>query len=295
MKILIVGATGMLGEPVARKLQADGHTVRILSRNVDKAQAKFGNEFEVVYGDVENVETLRKALAGCDGVHINLAGGPTPADYDRIEHQGTANVAQVAGELGLQRVSYLSGFSVSEENQHKNYQTKAKFLAETAVKASGVPYTIFRANWFMESLPMFIQNNRALMIGKQVTPIHWVAVQDYVQMVAKAYRLPEAANKTFYIFGPEAISMTDAVKQYQATIRPDVNFSQMPAWMLSLIGTVTRDATIKDMATFMKYMEKLEEAGSPMEANALLGTPSTTLTQWLQAQEATPNAVPVIA
>ena len=87
MKILIVGATGMLGEPVARQLQADGHTVRLLSRNVAKAQTKFGEWFEVVYGDVAQPETIRKALAGCDGVHMNLAGGPTPEDYDRIEHR----------------------------------------------------------------------------------------------------------------------------------------------------------------------------------------------------------------
>ena len=284
MKILVIGATGMLGEPVARQLQADGHTIRILSRNVEKAQEKFPHPFEVVYGDVEEPETLRKALAGCAGVHINLAGGPTPDDYDRIEHRGTANVAQMAAVLGLERISYLSGYSVNESDGAKNYATNAKFLAETAVKASGVPYTIFRAAWFMESLPLFIQNKRAMMVGKQEIPLHWVAAQDYALMVSKSYQIPEAMNKIFYIYGPEGISMTDAVKFYQATVRSDVPFTRIPTWLLAIIASLTRDATLKDMATFMKYMEKAQEMGSGAEANALLGKPTITLSAWCQAQ-----------
>ena len=286
MKILIVGATGMLGKPVARQLQAAGHTIRILSRNVEKAKMKFDDSFEVVYGDVEQPATLHAAIAGCDGVHISLAGGPTPESYDRIEHRGTANVVQVAAKLGVQYVTYLSGFSVNETNRQKNYQTNAKFLAETAVKNSGIPYTIFRATWFMESLPLFIQNGRAIIVGKQENLLHWVAVQDYAQMVATAYTTLGAMNKTLYIFGPEGISMTDAVKQYQTTLRPDVSFSKSPSWLISLMAKMTRSAELKDIAVFMKYMEQIKEVGSPEEANDLLGKPETTFADWLTQQSA---------
>ncbi|NJN54347.1 MAG: NAD(P)H-binding protein [Anaerolineae bacterium] len=247
MKILVVGATGMLGEPVARQLQADGYTVRILSRDMEKARAKFGERFELVKGDVEQPDTIRSALAGCDGVHINLAGGPTAAAYDRIEHGGTATVAQAAAAAGVPHLTYLSGFSVNEANRKDN-ETNAKFLAETAVKASGVPYTIFRATWFMESLPLFVQNKRATVIGKQVAPLHWVAAQDYAQMVSNAYKTAEVVNKTLYIFGPEATSMTEAVKIYQTAVRPDVSFSTMPTWLLALMGSLSRDAKLKDIA-----------------------------------------------
>ena len=284
MKILIVGATGMLGEPVARQLQAAGHTIRILSRNVEKAKMKFDDSFEVVYGDVEQPATLHAAIAGCDGVHISLAGGPTPESYDRIEHRGTANVVQVAAKLGVQYVTYLSGFSVNETNRQKNYQTNAKFLAETAVKNSGIPYTIFRATWFMESLPLFIQNGRAIIVGKQESFLHWVAVQDYAQMVATAYATLGATNKTLYIFGPEGISMTDAVKQYQTTICPEASFSKSPTWLISLMAKMTRSAELKDIAIFMKYMEQIKEVGSPEEANQLLGQPQTTFKEWLTQQ-----------
>jgi uncharacterized protein YbjT (DUF2867 family) len=291
MKILVIGATGMLGEPVARELQADGYNVSILSRNVEKARTKFGSEFTIVQGDVQQPESLRAALAGMDGVHITLSGGPKPEDYERIEHQGTSNVAQAAAEAGVQRITYLSGFSVNETNRTKNYQTAAKYGAETAVTVSGVPYTIFRATWFMESLPLFIQNGRALIIGKPKASLHWLAAQDYAQMVSKAYRTPESANKTLHLYGPEAFTFADAIKQYQAVVRPDTKLSHIPLWLLSLLATLTRSASLKDEAQFMKYMEEVQEVGSPDEANELLGTPITTLTDWCRAKTAVPPFV----
>jgi NADP-dependent 3-hydroxy acid dehydrogenase YdfG len=41
--ILVVGATSMLGEPVARQLDADGYKVCILTRSPEKAKTKFGD------------------------------------------------------------------------------------------------------------------------------------------------------------------------------------------------------------------------------------------------------------
>ena len=68
-------------------------------------------------------------------------------------------------------------------------------MAKTAIKACGIPYTIFRATWFMESFPLFIQNKRIVVVGKQTVPLHWLAAKDYARMVAKAYQTPEAANR----------------------------------------------------------------------------------------------------
>ncbi|MCP5094937.1 MAG: NAD(P)H-binding protein [Chloroflexi bacterium] len=292
--ILIVGGTGMLGAPVAKQLKADGFSVKIMSRNPQKAASQLGAGFEYVQGDVENSESLRAALADCDGVHINLNGGPTPADYDRIEHRGTAAVAKVAAELGLERISYLSGFSVSKQNSHF-YATKAKFDAENAIKASGVPYTIFRATWFMDTFPQFIQGNRATIIGKQVTPLHWVSAVDYARMVSKAYQLPAAANQTFYVGGPEAMSMTEAVTLYCQLVRPDVSVSQLPVWLFSLMATLSRDGSMKDIGRFMAYSATLTEPNKFQAANSLLGTPQTTFREWCEKETAVSHPLPLPA
>jgi uncharacterized protein YbjT (DUF2867 family) len=72
--ILVVGATGMLGEPVARRLKEDGFSVRIMARDIDKAREPFDESFEIVKGEVMDAGRMESALDGCFGVHVNLSG-----------------------------------------------------------------------------------------------------------------------------------------------------------------------------------------------------------------------------
>ena len=281
-KILVVGATGMLGTPVARKLLTDGFSVRVLARNPEKAAQKLGDGFEYVPGDVENPESLRSALAGCDGVHINLAGGSTPEEYDRIEHRGTANVAQAAQEMGARRLTYLSGTSVRESNTWF-YETKAKYQAEQAIITSGAAYTIFRASWFYESLPLFVRGKSATMIGKQPHPIHWLAADDYARMVSRAYQTPDSEKRILYLYGPEAIPMTDALRSYCAIAAPEAKISSPPSWLASLFATLTGNSKLKDVTRLLAYYEKFQEDNDPGEANTLLGKPTTTLEAWSES------------
>jgi nucleoside-diphosphate-sugar epimerase len=45
-RILVIGATGLIGLPVARRLLADGHQVRLLVRDTGRARQRLGEGFE---------------------------------------------------------------------------------------------------------------------------------------------------------------------------------------------------------------------------------------------------------
>ncbi|MBI5236483.1 MAG: NAD(P)H-binding protein [Deltaproteobacteria bacterium] len=281
--ILVVGATGMLGEPVARQLEKDGYVVRVFARNIEKAKAKLGASFEYVRGDVEEPSSLEKAVKGCFGVHISLKGGPKAEAFDRIEHRGTVNISAVSSKLGVQRITYLSGASVSEENSWFP-AAKAKLQAESAIQGSGVPYTIFRATHFMESLPLAVKGNRAFVIGRQPYPVHWLAAGDYARMVSKSFGLPAAANKRFFVYGPQSLTMMEALKKYCSIVHPKARVSTMPIWAMSLIGMVSFNPELRFIAELMGFFEKVRETGDPSEANRLLGAPTTTLDQWCSSR-----------
>lgn len=279
ISILVIGGTGMLGEPVARRLCADGYQVRVFTRTPDKARAKFGAEYEIVVGNVEDRLSLDTALKGCQGVHINLEGGPDPD----LERRGVENIAQAAVKAGLQRISYISGASVKEENCWFA-GTRAKFQAEAAIRASGVPYVIFKPTFFMESLPRYVRGKRANVIGNQPHPWHWVAAHDYARMVSKAYATPEAVNKDLFIYGPEAYTMLEALKKYCAIVHPDATVSSLPLWVAAMIARLARQKELENALPFFRYTEKVREEGDSKEANALLGAPTTTLEQWCKLQ-----------
>ncbi|MBT8246953.1 MAG: NAD(P)H-binding protein, partial [Acidimicrobiia bacterium] len=71
-RILVIGATGMLGRPVVTRFIEAGHTVRILTRSAEKAKAMFGDTVEIAEGSATDIGDVRSAMAGCDAVHINL-------------------------------------------------------------------------------------------------------------------------------------------------------------------------------------------------------------------------------
>lgn len=276
-KILVIGATGMLGEPVARKLDSEGYAVRVFSRAPEKARARFGANFDIAGGDVEDATCLEAALQGCQGVHISLDGGFDPD----LERRGAENVARAAAKMGLQRVTYLSGASVCEENCWFA-GTRARYQAEAALKASGIPFTIFRAHFFMESLLKFIRGRLALHIGKHPQPYSWIAAADYAAMVAKAYDTPQAANKVLYACGPEALTMRQALQIFCRIAHPEARLVMVPLWAAGLMARLGRRRELQAALPFFAYCERAQVllSGSPEETNALLGAPLMTVEMW---------------
>lgn len=272
--ILVIGATGLLGEPVAIHLKQNGYIVRLMVRDIEKAAKRFGHDFEIVKGNINDVESLEKALDSCLGVHINLSG--------EIEQLGVENISSVAPKVKLQRITYISGTSVAEENTWFPL-IKRKFLAEKAIRGSGVPYSIFCPTWFMEILPKYIRGSRAFVFGKQPNPYHFIAADDYARMVAVSYGVEGAINKRFIIHGPEGILFHEAVKRYCNVFHPEIKkVSTMPYWLANIIASIRGSKEMKFASDFMAAFEKIGEKGDPSEANNILGGPKIKLEDWLR-------------
>ncbi len=280
--IVVVGGTGMLGQPVSRYLKEAGFRVRIMTRDRHKASKLFDDSFEIITGDPMDTSCLEQALHGCYGVHISL---PT-----EVEQPVAERVAKVAAKHGVERISYISGATVAEENRWFPVINR-KLLAEKAIREAGVPSTIFCPTWVMESLPLFVHQGRASVLGKQPYLYHWVAADDIARMVSTAYGLGEAANKRFLVLGPEAISMHEALRRYCAVFHPDIKqVSTMPIWLVKLLATITRNQELKSAGELMSYFEKVGEGSHPANVNGILDAPTTTLDSWLERRKASHSA-----
>jgi uncharacterized protein YbjT (DUF2867 family) len=273
-KILVLGGTGLLGAPVARRLQADGFEVRLLARDPEKARAMFDASFEVIAGDVTDVASLETALAGCDGVHISIAG---PAELPAAQ-----NIAALAPGLGLKRITYISGATAMEENRWFP-MTAQKLAAEAAIRACGVPFTIFCPSWPMEMLPRYARGGQPLMIGDQPLPVHWFAADDMARMISTAYQREDAANKKLTIYGPETITRVEALARYCRAFHPEVaSMPMMPVEAARATAASSGNQMLSFFAELMAYLERVGETGDPAEANQILGAPTTTLDTWIE-------------
>ncbi|MGE5221850.1 MAG: SDR family oxidoreductase [Omnitrophica WOR_2 bacterium] len=277
-RILVIGGTGMLGQPTSCCLKEAGFQVRILTRDIQKARDKFDSSFEIVSGDPMDTRCLGSAIFGCDGVHISL---PT-----EVEQQVAEAVAKLAPRQGVERITYISGATVAKQNRWFPMVNR-KYLAEKALREAGVPYTFLCPTWVMEGLPMFVNQGRAAVFGKQPIPYHWVAADDIARMVSTTYGIGGEANGRFIVHGPEVILMREALRRYCAVFHPEIKqVTSMPFWLVKLLAAVTGNHGLKGAGELLSYFEKVGEGNQKPRENCVLGMPAMTLDRWLQERKA---------
>ena len=278
-KILVVGGTGMLGLPVVKQLLSDGFDVSVLTTNIEKAQEKLPDQVNIIEGDVTDLDSLKRAVEGHSMVHLNLNAKMTPELYEKIEIGGCQNASQVAKELGVKRIGYISGASSKGEKRGIIY-LDAKVEAENRIIESGVPYSIFRAGWFYETLPSFIQQGKAIILGDQPHGYSWLSASDYAKQVSNAYKNEDAANTCFYNLGPEKMTMMEALARYCAICQPDMKPEKLSFTMANMISYMPGMEKLKIIIPFFEYFSNNPENVDKSETDALLGANTTTLEEW---------------
>ena len=112
VKALVTGGTGFVGSHIARELDAQGHSVRVMHRATSRLTALDGVNYESVIATLDDAGALRAACDGVDWVfHVAAV-----ADYWRADRQrmfaanvdGTRLLLQAAREAGVRRVVFTS-------------------------------------------------------------------------------------------------------------------------------------------------------------------------------------------
>lgn len=276
-RILILGATGMLGLPVAQSLVRAGHQVRVLTRSREKATQLLGDEIEVVEGNARNRDDIRVAMKGCNAVHISL-----PPQSELV---ATRHVVEAGKTIGLERVTYISATTVCEANRWYEL-VDVKMRAEALLKASDIPSVVFCPTWAMETLRSFIRGKQAVMIvGKKPPPLHFVAAMDLGRMVAASYEDERAVGKRLFVHGPESMTLPGAFERFAEIRYPERRIRRMSLWQAQVIAKVLGREELANAVNLIAYFDKVGEMGDPTEANQLFGAPSTTLEEWCRMQK----------
>ena len=153
MKALVTGATGFVGAAVARALLERQWQVRVLARKGSDRRNLRGLEVDVCEGDLNDVDSLQRAVEGCEGLFHVAAdyrlGAPDPSQLYRANVDGTRNVLDAARRSGVQRIVYTSSVATigipadgtpgdeqspnSLENMIGHYK-RSKYLAEEVAR-----------------------------------------------------------------------------------------------------------------------------------------------------------------
>ena len=161
MKALVTGATGFVGAAVARALLAAGWPVRALVRPSSDRRNLAGLTLECALGDLTEIGSLERALAGCSALFHVAADYRLwvrrPGQLLRSNLEGTRNLLQAAGRAGVERIVYTSSVATlglrsdgepgdesvtaSLADMVGEYK-RSKYLAEQWVLGAGLPVVI---------------------------------------------------------------------------------------------------------------------------------------------------------
>jgi nucleoside-diphosphate-sugar epimerase len=124
LKTLVTGATGFLGSHVVELLVEQGHEVRALARRTSDIGHLKTTGASIVFGDVEDIESLRPAVESMDVV-IHAAARVLPgwgawSDYESCIIKGTENLLQTSIKAGVSRFLQLSSITVYNKNCYRS-------------------------------------------------------------------------------------------------------------------------------------------------------------------------------
>lgn len=218
MKILIVGATGSIGRLSVIEALRQGHEVRALVRDRDRAAA-LPDAAELVVGDLTRPDTLEPAVRGIDAVVLTHGSTTRESDVRDIDYAGVVNVLAA---LDGRRVRIALMTAVGTTRPGVAYAAW-KRRREKLVRASGHEYTIVGPGWFDYNDP----DERRIVMRQGDTersggPADGVIARDEIaRVLVDSLRLDAAARKTLELAagtGPEQEDLTDDF----AALRPDV-------------------------------------------------------------------------
>jgi NADH dehydrogenase len=214
VKILVTGANGFIGPKVVHALRAQGRDVRALVRRPERATYLGGLGAEVVAGDVTDQVSLLSAIKGCTHVvHLVAIIQGRPEQFHEVMTIGTQNLIGAAKAEGVQRFVLMSALGTSETAAQTVPYFAAKLAEERDVAASGLEYTTFRPSFVFGrdggALPTFIRQVKlspvVTVIGSGLQRSQPIWVEDVAAIFAKSVDLPEAANRTFELGGPDTV------------------------------------------------------------------------------------------
>ena len=164
MKVLVIGATGVLGRHVVPRLLERGHEVHATSTQPQSVERLGRIGASAFRADILDSGSLREAAKGCD-VALHLAtriprAGSGSRDFtlnDRIRREGTANLIDVSRDAGIRRyvqqsISFIYGDHgdewIDEDAKVVADPSSAIVVMEDLVRGSGLDWCILRGAAF---------------------------------------------------------------------------------------------------------------------------------------------------
>ncbi|HJT55788.1 MAG TPA: NAD-dependent epimerase/dehydratase family protein [Ktedonobacteraceae bacterium] len=286
MKVLITGATGLLGSHLIKELQQRGEHIRALVLPVENADTLLAQGVEVVRGDVTDASTLGPAVKDIDLVfHLaGMMGVWRPlADYRLVNVTGAENLYRAAQAAHVRRFVHTSSHTVYGLG-HGRFMTEKDALKPdpdpySITKAEGdrlmrrlmlnsdVETVILRPGTFFGPgdrlhfgrMAQKMKDGKGLILGKGDNALPFCYVTDVVQGFLLAAYHENAPGNVYNITNDRPLTqleMFNAIADAVGGVRPTLHLPYLPIYYGSIVAekVVARATRTKPVVTQLGAM-----------------------------------------
>lgn len=272
MTIAITGATGHLGRLVLEKLEAripERHVVA-LARSPEKAEALGSTVREA---DYDRPDTLGPALSGVDTLLLISAN-----EVGKREAQHRA-VIDAARHAGVRRIVYTSLLHADRSP----LDLAAEHLAtESAIRESGIPFTILRNGWYAEnytgSIPGALAGG-AFLGSAGRGRISAATRADYAEAAAAVLAGEGHEGRTYELAGDDPWTLADLAAEVSRQTGRTIEYRNLPAdeYAQALQGFGLPGALARAIAGWDQAASREALFDDSRQLSALIGRPTTPL------------------
>jgi uncharacterized protein YbjT (DUF2867 family) len=265
MRILVTGATGLVGRQVVEYLATKGVDVRALTRRPESAGLPVS--VDVVRGDLEDPASLTSAFDSVDRMYL-MAVGDTRGVVDR------------AKQAGVRRIVLLSSLSAGWDNDPGGEFHRA---AERAVEDSGLEWTHVRPGMFAGNLLSWADAIRTEGVVREPyaaarqAPVHEL---DIAEVAAAALLTDGHAGKIYPLYGPEALTKAEQAEAIGKALGKEIQFEELTPeqWRERVQDAIPAFVIDFLLDIWVRAVDSPDPA-SPT-SKEVLGRPARTLVEW---------------
>lgn len=305
MRIVVIGAYGLLGSYVTARLLRDGAQIIGLGRDTAAAERRFP-AVRWVRADLRDLRSddLQGLIAGADAL-VNCAGALQDSPRDDLEavHVGAvAALAQACSKAGVRRFVQISAVGL-ERARGRFGQTKC--AADEALKLTDLDWVILRPGLVLAPAAY---GGSALLRGLAAFPgftpalspkaiVQTVSVEDVAEAVARSVGPAAPVQISCDLVAAETTRLGDILIAYRAWLGlPPARLIAVPSWIGDLSAWIAdrlawlgwrspmRTAAVQQLASEVRGQsdEALQHLGlTPRSlADTLAGWPSGVQERW---------------
>src|SRR5262245_9953794 len=263
--ILVTGAAGRVGavgRTVTELLLRQGKAVRAMVRNEDeRAQALRDMGAEVVVGDLLDLDSMHRVIAGCETMYFSMS-------ISDAYLAATVNTAAVAKHHGVRAFINMSQMTLSQMSITETTaspQHKLQWLSEQALNWSGLPVvhvrpTVFLEGFFLSLTPDSVRKSNQIRLPFGDGKTSPVAAEDVARLVAVllADPLPHI-GEIYHLTGPRSENMAFYAQEYSKALGHTITYQDIPVapWRDGLLKSGVPAHLVSHLAT----MADLHRAG----------------------------------